>query len=150
MKEIIQKSRYLVLAAVLPLLVMTVVAYIWGILKSYYAIVEVIDTAGKSDHIAVSLIGIMDAYLIAVGLFILAVNLYELFIGRLDMPSWLLACNLHELKSKISSMIILVMAVKFLEHLVEWVNPLETFYLGVAVALVSAVLIVYERWGEHD
>ena len=53
----------------------------------------------------------MDTFLIATGLLVFSVSLYELALGELNLPDWMLAHNLHELKSKLSSIIILVMAV---------------------------------------
>jgi uncharacterized membrane protein YqhA len=40
--------------------------------------------------------------------------MYELFINKLALPDWMLAHNLHELKSKLGGVIVLVMVVKFL------------------------------------
>jgi uncharacterized membrane protein YqhA len=60
------------------------------------------------------------------------------------------ADNLHDLKAKLSSVIILVMAVTFLEHIVEWKNPRDTFYFNLAVAVVSAALIAFSHFGAKD
>ena len=74
--------------------------------------------------------------------------MYELFVGGLNLPDWMLAHNLHELKTKLSNVIILVMAVKFLEHLVEWKNPDESLYFAIAVSVVAATLIAFSYFGE--
>jgi uncharacterized membrane protein YqhA len=37
--------------------------------------------------------------------------------------------------------LILVMAVTFLEHLMEWRNPQETLLFAIAIAVVAAILI---------
>lgn len=64
-------------------------------------------------------IELMDKFLIAVGLYIFAVGLYELFVGELDLPDWLEVKDLHDIKTRLSHVLLLVMAVAFLEHLVE-------------------------------
>jgi uncharacterized membrane protein YqhA len=58
--------------------------------------------------------------------------------------------GLHDLKARLSSIVILVMAVAFLEHLVEWKDPQGTLLLGAAVALVSAVLIAFSKLEEKE
>jgi uncharacterized membrane protein YqhA len=92
----------------------------------------------------------MDKFLIAVGLYIFAVGLYELFIGNLVLPAWLMVKTLHEVKSRLSSIIILVMAIVFLEHLVEWNDPQATLFYGIAVAVVAGGLIAFSQLGARD
>jgi len=62
----------------------------------------------------------------------------------------MLAHNIHELKAKLSSLIILVMAVKFLEQLLEWQNPQDALYDALAVSLISGVLIEFSQFGDKD
>jgi uncharacterized membrane protein YqhA len=92
----------------------------------------------------------MDVFLIATALLIFAIGLYELFIGDVPMPKWLVIHDLHDLKAKLGSVIILVLAVTFLKHLVEWKDPQGTLYFGLAVTLVSASLIVFGHFGGKD
>ena len=53
------------------------------------------------------------------------------------LPDWMLAHDLNELKDKLGGVIILVMVVKFLEHLVEWEDPQGSLFFAIAVAVVS-------------
>jgi uncharacterized membrane protein YqhA len=76
--------------------------------------------------------------------------MYELFIDKVDLPNWMLAHNLHELKAKLSGVIILVMAVKFMEHFIEWEKPVDMLFFGVALAIVSVTLIALGHFGEKD
>ncbi|MCL4476091.1 MAG: YqhA family protein [Nitrospirae bacterium] len=92
----------------------------------------------------------MDTFLIATALFIFAVGMYELFIKDVSLPQWLVIRNLHDLKVRLSSVIILVMTVIFLEHLVEWKDPQATLFYGIAVAVVSASLIAFSHFGGRD
>ncbi len=62
---------------------------------------------------------------------------------------WLIFHNLHDLKVKLSGVIILVMAVTFLEHLVEWKDAQATLFFGVAIAIVSASLIAFGYFGQE-
>jgi uncharacterized membrane protein YqhA len=150
MARILEKSRYLVLLAVIAALVAAVDAFLWGIWKTVLVIIEMVSTAGKDPLTTVALIELMDKFLIAVGLYIFAVGLYELFIGDLSLPEWLTVHNLHEIKSRLSSIIILVMAIVFLEHVVEWKDPQGTLFFAIGIALVSAALIAFSQFGEKD
>ena len=144
MARILEKSRYLVLLAVGASLVASAVAFLWGCWKTIQAIVQIVSTAGKDPAATVSQIALMDKFLIATGLYIFAVGMYELFIGELSMPAWLTVHSLHEVKSRLSAIIILVMAIVFLEHLVEWKDPQGTLYFAIAVAAVTVALIALE------
>jgi uncharacterized membrane protein YqhA len=136
--------------AVIASLVASGAAFLWGAWKTAQVIIELIVTAGKDPLTTVRLIELMDKFLIAAGLYIFAVGMYELFIGDLKLPDWLTVHNLHEVKSRLSSIIILVMAIVFLEHLVEWKDPLNTLLFGVAVALVAGTLIAFSYIGERE
>ena len=65
----------------------------------------------------------------------------------MNCPGWMLAHNLQELKAKLSGVIVLVIVVKFVERLVKWENPSDTLFFGLAVAVVSAVLIALTNVG---
>lgn len=150
MKRLIESSRYLVSVGILALLAAAVAAFGWGALKTYNVIALVVLSAGKDPKITVSLIELMDAFLIATALLIFAASLYELFLGELALPDWMLAHNLYELKAKLSSIIVLVLAVKFLERLVDWTDPPGTLYYALAVAAVAATLIAFGHFGKKD
>jgi len=117
MKSILERSRYLALIGIISLLVASFAAFIWGTIKTVFTTLLVIQTLGKDSTITIELIELIDIFLIATTILIFAASLYELFIGKLDMPEWMLAHDLYELKSKLSSMIVLVMAVKFLQKM---------------------------------
>jgi uncharacterized membrane protein YqhA len=148
--KILQSSRYLILIGVIASLIAAVAAFGWGAVKTVVIFIDLFTAAGKSATAAVAFIQLMDTFLIATGLVIFALGLYELFIGDLDLPDWLTLHNLHDLKARLSSIIILVMVVAFLEHLVEWKDAQGTLMFGVAVAAVAAALIAFSYFGEKD
>ena len=119
-------------------------------MKTAKVVMTIVTTYGQGASIADDLIELVDAFLIAVALFIFAASLYELFIGKLNLPDWMLAHNLYELKSKLSGVIVLVMAVKFLEQVIVWQNAYETLLFGLAIGIVSAVLIALSYFNPKD
>jgi len=150
MKFILEKSRYLAIVGVISLLVAAVAAFAWGTLKTFHAVMLVIETMGRDAGITIEFIEIIDSFLIATAILIFTVSLYELFIGEINVPEWMLAHNLYELKAKLSSMVVLVMGVKFLQKILEVKNATDLLQTGLAIAVVSAVLIAFGYFGKKD
>lgn len=150
MKAILEKSRYLAIVGVLSLLIASIAAFTWGALKTVQLLMLVVSSLGKDKGITVGFIEIVDSFLIATAILIFTVSLYELFIGQINVPEWMLAHNLYDLKNKLSSMIVLVMAGKFLEKLVEGNDVNDLLLTGIAVALVSSVLIAFGYFGKKQ
>lgn len=150
MNRILESSKYLVLIGVVSLLSAAAAAFLWGGLKTVFAVMDLVTTLGKDPLAAITLIELMDTFLIATALLIFAVGLYELFLGEVRMPPWLVIHNLHDLKAKLASVIVLVLAVTFLKHLVEWQDPKGTLLFGIATALIAASLILFGHLGEKD
>ncbi len=150
MRAVLEKSRYLAIIGVLSLLVASLVAFAWGALKTFQVVVLVLSSLGSDKGITIGFIEIVDSFLIATAVLILTVSLYEMFIGEINVPEWMLAHNLYDLKNKLSSMIVLVMAVKFLEKLMGDTDANELLLTGIAVTLVSAVLIAFGYFGKKE
>lgn len=150
MKGILERSRYLAGIGVISLLVASFSAFAWGTIKTVLTTLLVIRSLGSDSSITIELIEIIDIFLIATAILIFAASLYELFIGKLDMPEWMLAHDLYELKAKLSSMIVLVMGVKFLQKLIEVKDATELMQRGIATAVVAAVLIAFGYFGKKD
>ncbi len=150
MKTILEKSRYLAIIGIVSLLVAALAAFGWGTLKTVHAVILVIESLGADVAITIEFIDIVDSFLIATAILIFAVSLYELFISDLDLPEWMLAHNLYELKAKLSSMVVLVMGVKFLQKLVDYKDSADLLRVGLSIAAVSAVLIAFGYFGKKE
>jgi len=150
MKRLIEKSKNLFLIAVASSLLASAAGFVWGLIKTLIVIMEFILSYGKDPFGAIALIEVMDIFLLSTVLFIFAMGMYELFIESIELPEWLIINNLHDLKVKLSSVIILIMGITFLKHLVEWTDPAGTLFFGIAVAVVSASLIAFGYYGGKD
>jgi len=150
MKRVIEKSRYLALIASVSSLVAAVAAFLAGAVKTVRVIVHIFQGRGEGQAGGIELVALMDSCLIATGLLIFGVGLYELFVQDVELPAALTIKNMHDLKAKLGSVIILVMAVTFLERLVEGAGPRGMLDLGLAVAAVSAALIAFTHFGGKD
>ena len=150
MKTILEKSRYLALIGIIPLLVASVAAFIWGLVQTVQVVILGFSTLGMDKALILGFLLIVDIFLIAITLLIFAISLYELFIGEINTPRWMVADSLNDLKTKLSSMMILVLAIKFLEIFMKGGNAQDMFWLGLAVALVSGVLIAFGYFGKKE
>ncbi len=150
MKGLIEKSKNLILIAVASTLIASAAGFVWGFVKTLSVIIEFIKNFGHDPLGAIALIEVMDIFLLATVLFIFAMGMYELFIEKIELPEWLIINNLHDLKVKLSSVIILIMGITFLKHLVEWTDPAGTLFFGIAVAVVSVSLIAFGYYGGKD
>lgn len=150
MAKLIEKTRYISLVGVISLLLASIASFLWGVVQTFSAVMLIVTSYGKDSYIVIALIELVDSFLIATALFVFAVSMYELFISGLNLPAWMLAHNLHELKEKLGGVIILVMVVKFLEHLIEWKDANETMLFAISVGIVSAALIALGHFGDKD
>ena len=150
MKKILESSRYLDLVVVVSSLVATILSVIWGIYELAIVIYNLITHYKDTSSTIVSLIQLMDIFLLVAVLYIFTVAMYELFIGELDLPEWLVIHNFDELKTILSNLIVLISAVSFLKYFLERNDPASTLLYGLAVAIVSYVLILYRKHGHND
>jgi uncharacterized membrane protein YqhA len=150
MKQVVEKSRYLALIGVTGLLVADVAAFGWGLYKTVIFVIAVTTGATAVTSVIVDLVEIVDFFLVATTMLIFAASLYELFITELNIPDWMIAHNLYELKSKLSSMIVLVLAVKFLGDVFIAKDAYDLMLTGIAIAVISAVLIAFSYFGKKD
>ena len=149
MRFLVSKSKYLVLIGVLSSLVATLMTFAWGAYKTVMVGPRLYEgVVGEAHGVRVELIAIMDVFLIGTAFYIFSVGLYVLFIGKIELPKWFKCGSLHDLKVVLSQVIFLVMAVTFLEHLVDWKSASETLMFAAAVAVIMAALIAYGRFSE--
>lgn len=149
MKTILVKSKYLMLIAVFGLLVTHFFALAWATLKSYDTWAEIISTVGRSEKIIVYLVKVVDGFLIAFVLYLLAASIYRMTIGELDVLDNLTAKSLSELKTKLSSIMVLVLGIRFIEILFsEEVSGQQLLYSAGAIAIVGSMLIAFSAFGK--
>ncbi|GBC88777.1 hypothetical protein HRbin13_00908 [bacterium HR13] len=121
---------------------------VYILLETIYNVVfkpEVRDPAVLSTKF----ISVMDIHLLSIVLYIFSVGLYELFVGKLNVPDWLRITNIDQLKAKLASVIVLILAITFTKKIVEWKDPLDTFLFALAITAIVAVLIFYYKVKEE-
>ncbi len=144
-KRLLASSRYLVIIAVLGSFLASVALILYGGLTTISVLIEIFAhltfTIAGSKHLAVECIEVIDLFLLATVLYIVALGLYELFIDEnLPVLPWLVITSLDDLKAKLIGVITVSLAVTFLAYVVEWDGNTNILALGVSVGLVLFAL----------
>lgn len=146
LRRILTESRYLIIIAVLSSLLTSIILLVYGGVTVVSIGIEAIThgafTITEAKNLAVECIQVIDLFLLATVLYIVAIGLYELFINpNLPVLPWLVVTNLDELKAKLLGVVTVLLAVTFLSSVVTWDSKTNTILaLGVAVGLVLFAL----------
>lgn len=143
-----------VLLPVVMLVLSGIGAFIYGTAVAVYSVIEIARHPSPAVHNLRLFLTEIDTFLIGATLIIAAFGLYELFVARINpaslrlpLPHWLEMTDLNDLKARVISMIILVVAVSFVDVLLELGEALDILYLGAGVAIFVIALTVYLRFG---
>jgi uncharacterized membrane protein YqhA len=142
-------SRFIVLLSVVAILLVALslflqtallaVSHIW---RAWSSVLQ--GSAGTSD-LSVTFLELVHVMLEAVVFYLTGVGFYSLFIAPLNIAVALGIETLGDLEEKLISTIIAIMAVTFLEHFIEWKEPMETLQFGGAMALALIPLVLFQR-----
>ena len=151
--NIIGRSRYVVLVAVIAVMLVSMSLFLLGtigavkLIYNSWASFFFAGEAGSTDQIvsSLSIIGVM---LRAVVFYLIGVGLFSLFIAPLNLSTALGIETLTDLETKVISVVIVILAISFLQHFVQWTNPAETAYFGITLAFVVSALVFFQ-WNSH-
>jgi uncharacterized membrane protein YqhA len=150
--ELIGHTRFIVLIGVVAVLVISATLFIFGAMQAATSVWGAIQGAlqGRIDttELTITFLEIISTMLKAVVFYIIGVGLYSLFIAPLNLPVALGVETLFDLEGKVASIIVVIMAITFLEHFIQWQQPTETLQFGIAFALAVAVLVLFQ-WNAH-
>jgi uncharacterized membrane protein YqhA len=152
-ESILWKSRLVLVSAVLCCLATALAVVGLGIYEvmhfigSLWSYLFLGNEAISRDMLILSVIEILDTFLISSILFIFSFGLYELFISSIDHSSGHTsqAFEIHsidQLKTKLGNIIVMLLVIKVFSYLVE-LKPdsiIETLYLAVIILLISVSL----------
>lgn len=144
--RVLESSRYLVVIGALASLALAAASFAWAVAKAVSFATKLVSGGASDDEALVKLFESIDTILIGTVLLVIGLGLWELFIGDLDLPPALTTSSFDDLKAKVATTLLLVLVVRFLEALVGQPAGLDLLYLGCAVTLVGALLLVYAKW----
>lgn len=149
MQKFLEQSKIVAFLAVIGLLFSSLSSFMLGIYKSMAAVYTIARKMGDEPLATLYFVQIVDEFVVAITLFVFAASIYSLFIGKVNLPEWMLASSLFELETKLGSLVILVMSIKFLEKLITSNKAQDVFFYALSVAVVSATLIAFSHFGNR-
>lgn len=143
MSKLIGRLRYITILAVLGLAVTSFASFGWAGAKTFKLVGELLQGGWRDDVNLGLLLGIIDTYLLAVVQMIMAIGLYELFIGDLEVPDWLEIHSLDDLKKSLVDVLVVFMAVTGVKGLLSAEDAGDALRQAVAVAVVIVALTFF-------
>ena len=148
LSRLIAGSRYLIIFAVIAIFAAAVLLLVYGGVQTVQLFIDTIATGAVSSKgakaLILAIIELVDLFLLATVLYVIAVGLYELFIDKsVSLPPWLVIRDLDDLKDKLIRVVIVVLGVLFLGQAITWDGTRDLLGFGAAVALVIAALTYF-------
>jgi uncharacterized membrane protein YqhA len=156
MNKVFGFTRFLVILGVISSLILSAVIFIAGLIEAFQIVFELATSVGRAGMLkeaAVSAIQLVDHILIAAAMYIIAAGLYELFIGKADLPPWLVIERLEDLKDRLLGVSAAVLVVSFVAEVTTWDGERNLLVIGLPVAAVVIAIGVFtyltHRSGGH-
>lgn len=144
----IGKSRYVVLLAVVSVLLVAVTLFVLGaglaVQGVWHALMAVARGELAATAITVELLELVSVMFKAVVFYLIGVGFYSLFIAPLNLTAALGIRSFNDLEIKILSVVVVIMAVTFLEHFIRWEQAVETLMYAISLAVVVAALVFFQ------
>ncbi|CAA9259079.1 MAG: hypothetical protein AVDCRST_MAG77-2589 [uncultured Chloroflexi bacterium] len=146
--QAIGRTRYMVLLAVAAVLLVSAALFVVGALQALAAIWHTVQAGLRGETSSVGLtiefLEIVSSMLKAVVFYLVGIGLYSLFIAPLNLTAALGVESFGDLESRIVSVVIVILAVTFLEHFIAWKDPAELVQFGGTMAVVVASLVLFQ------
>ncbi|MBW4437411.1 MAG: YqhA family protein [Pleurocapsa minor GSE-CHR-MK-17-07R] len=144
MKTVLEKSRYMMVLATLGSFIASLATLIYGLITVVQIILKAFTSEiGKTGakQLSVDFLTVVDIFLLASILYIVALGLYELFVDEsLQLPGWLEITHINDLKVKLLGVVVVMISISFLAEVTIWDGDTDILAYGVAVALVLAAI----------
>jgi len=140
--------RYALYIPVLGSLVAALAAMVFGLYEVGLTIVAMAQNMFLAEKtiklLLINLIEGVDVFLLGTAFYLIALGLYELFIDpKLATPDWLHIETLDDLKDKLLSVVVVVLAVQFLAQVLSWDGTRDLLAYGAATAAVILALALF-------
>jgi uncharacterized membrane protein YqhA len=153
----IGRTRFVVLVAVAAVLLVAATHFVLGAVLALLSVWDSIQALGSgqlaSTDLTVKVLEVVSFMLKAVVFYLIGVGFYSLFIAPLNLPVALGVETLNDLETKIVSVIVVIMAVTFLEHFILWEQPNDILIFGGTMAVVVVALVLfqfYSHWSKEE
>ncbi len=149
----IGRSRYIVLLSVLAVLLVSISLFLQGTVLAVQSVwtswADLLAGHSQHSHLTLAFLEIVSIMLEAVVFYLIGVGLYSLFISPMNVTVALGVETLNDLEERVVSVIIAILAINFLEHFIQWEQPLATLEFGLALAVVVAALVAFQAFSHR-
>jgi uncharacterized membrane protein YqhA len=146
-RRLLAGSRFLIVVAVASIFVAATALLVYGALQTTALLAGLFDSPVSSKGakaLVLAAIELVDLFLLATVMYVIAAGLYELFIDdTLPLPNWLEIHNLDDLKSKLIGVVVVVLGVLFLGQVIAWDGQRDLLGYGAAIGLIIVALTYF-------
>jgi uncharacterized membrane protein YqhA len=148
--------RYLLLIPVFGCIIMTAGTVLMGLGRIVTSVKRIQALGGFSPKasklVSVSVIEIIDLFLVATIAYIAAIGLYKLFIDKkkIEFPMRIKINSLNDLENKIVGVIIAALAVAFLGNAASAENYTSILYYGGGIGIVIVALTIFLKFNKDE
>lgn len=150
--NLIGRTRYVVLIAVAAVLLVAISLFLLGAVQAFLGIYDAWKRTFTNEinaaHLTVEFLELVGVMLKAVVFYLIGVGLYSLFIAPLNIAVSLGVESLYDLESKVMSVVVVILAVIFLEHFVRWEDPLVTLQFAGSLSITVLAIVAFQ-WVSH-
>lgn len=144
----IGRSRMIVIVAVIAVLLAAFSLFLLGAIIAVQTVAEAwhgvfADTIGPTD-LTVRFLEIVSVMLKAVVFYLIGVGFYSLFISPLNLTIAMGVETLADLEVKIISVIIVIMAVHFLQRFIQHNEAIDLLMIAGALAIATLALVYFK------
>lgn len=148
LEKILIQSRHLTYIAVVLILFCAVALYLFTTVAALLSIYSAVMSDGwdvySINAIAASFLKIVDFFLLSIGLHLIALGVYKLFINEdIALPRTMASGSFNELKLTLVKLATIVLLLDFVEQALSSRPPRELMEFGIAIAVVLAAV----SWG---
>lgn len=151
--RVIGRTRYVVLLAVIAVLLVALSLFLLGTILAFRGIWEAWATLFhgriEATDLTVEFLEIVSVMLKAVFFYLIGVGLYSLFIAPLNIATSLGVETLNDLETKVISVVVVILAVSFLEEFISGKQALEILQYGGALAVAVAALVLFQFYNHR-
>ena len=144
------RTRLVVLIAVAAVLLVSLSLFLLGaaqaLVSVYNAWRELFAGDLESTDLTVRFLEIVSVMLKAVVFHLIGIGLFSLFVAPLNLAVALGIQTLYDLETKVVSVVIVILAVTFLTHFIEWKDSLVLLHHGIALAVAVLSLVVFQLY----
>ncbi|MBA2411605.1 MAG: YqhA family protein [Burkholderiaceae bacterium] len=146
--RLIGRLRLVVLIPVLAVLLAALSLFVLGAVQAitavWYAWAGVFTGAVDSPQLSILFLKTVSVILEAVVFFLIGVGLFSLFIAPLNLAIALGVDTLNDLEDRVIRIVVVILAVTFLERFIQWQEPVQTLQFGGALAVTVVALMLFQ------